>query len=168
MEYADIWEKTLAADEKVDYEFSLSDQYRLFNFFMRIIIGFILSAILYFASIWLSVSFFVVIVLCLSFYYIFYLKVSNAFAFTNERVLIHRGWLSTYTISIDYPKITDITIVEPFFERILMGSGDLHIDTAGTPHQEIVLRHISSPYEVKKKLEEIRSKIPFLPDSAGA
>lgn len=167
MEYANIWEKILAADEKIDYEFSLGNQYRWFNFFIRIIIGFILSAILYFASIWLSIFFFIAIVLCLSFHYIFYLKVSNAFAFTNERVLIHRGWLSTNTISIDYPKITDITIVEPFFEKILMGSGDLHIDTAGTPHQEIVLRHISSPYEVKKKLEQIRSKISFSIDSTG-
>ncbi|KKR02813.1 MAG: hypothetical protein UT31_C0040G0007 [Parcubacteria group bacterium GW2011_GWF2_39_13b] len=161
MEYADIWEKTLANNEKIDFEFSISGHYRQFNLFIRLIIAFIFSSFFYFASIWLSAFIFTLIFLCLIFYYEFYLRAANAYAFTNQRVLIHRGWLSTHTISIDYQKITDLTVVEPFFERILTNSGDLHIDTAGTPAQEIVLRHISSPYEAKKKLEEIKSKINY-------
>ena len=156
MDYHDIWQKTLATDEKVEYEFSIGRQYRMFNLFIRIIIGFVLTAPFYLASARLSIFLFAIIILCLLFYYIFYLKVANAYAFTNKRVLIHYGWLSTDTTSIYYKQITDTTVVEPFFERILMGSGDLHIDTAGTPNQEVVLKHIDSPYETKKKLENIR------------
>jgi hypothetical protein len=32
------------------------------------------------------------------------------------------------------------------------------IDTAGTTLQEVILKHIESPYEVKKKLDALKDK----------
>lgn len=78
------------------------------------------------------------------------------FAFTDRRVIIHRGWLWTNAISIDYDKITDMVVKERFFERLIMGTGDLLLDTAGTGEFEIVLSSIADPYAAKKRLEEIK------------
>ena len=53
-----------------------------------------------------------------TFFYGFYFKIANAYAFTDHRVLAHRGWLSTNLVSIDYSKITNVTVEEPFFTKI--------------------------------------------------
>jgi uncharacterized membrane protein YdbT with pleckstrin-like domain len=84
------------------------------------------------------------------------MKVANAYAFTNRRVLIHRGWLSTHLLSIDYLKITDVSVREPLMDRLLTKSGHLSINTAGTSRTEVVLKNIDHPYETKKQLDKVR------------
>jgi len=139
--YQKIWNKVLADGEKTKYEFVISNKYLKFNIILWIILSFFLMFIpLPFAL----------------FYYGYYLKVANAYAFTNKRILVHRGWLSTTTISIDYDKITDIRVSESFLEKILYKTGSLVINTAGTGRPEVMLYHIDSPYEVKKNLEKIK------------
>jgi uncharacterized membrane protein YdbT with pleckstrin-like domain len=163
MDYQEIWQKVLASDETIEYEFSVGKLFRQFNIFIKTFLGIIIAVLLY--SFWLILKLpfpeiffgiFFLYFIFLVFYYGFYLKAANAYALTNKRVLIHQGWLSTDLICVDYNKITDLTVVVPFFESLITGTGDLHIDTAGTPMQEIVLRHIAAPYEIRKKLEEIR------------
>lgn len=149
MKYEKIWQKTLSSDEKVEYEFSVGDRYIKFG----LIIWGIISLPLLFAM-----GFGIFIFLVALFYYAFYLKAANAYAFTNKRVLIHRGWLSTHMISVDYSKITDIHIREPFFDRIITHTGNIAIITAGTTVDQIVLQHINAPYEVKKKLDALKDK----------
>jgi uncharacterized membrane protein YdbT with pleckstrin-like domain len=148
MEYEHIWKKALRDDETVQYEFSLSKKYRNFYLVLFSIIGlfFMLG----------SFPTGVIILLLVFFYFGFYLRVSNAYALTDKRVLIHRGWLSTNATSIEYQHITDVTVQEPFLERIITKSGDLSINTAGTSAKEVVLKHIATPYEVRKKIDEIR------------
>lgn len=147
MTYEKIWQKTLASDEKVEHEFSIGDKYIKFEL---VLWGVICLPFLFVMGLGL---FFFLIVL---FYFAFYLRVANAYAFTNKRVLIHRGWLSTHMISVDYSKITDIHIREPFFDRILTHTGNIAIITAGTTTDQITLQHISDPYEVKKKLDALK------------
>jgi hypothetical protein len=53
--------------------------------------------------------------------------------------------------------MTDITVREPFLDRLITKTGHLIINTAGTGFQEVILIHIERPYEIKKKLDEIRS-----------
>jgi uncharacterized membrane protein YdbT with pleckstrin-like domain len=151
MNYEKIWNKTLSPDEKVEYEFSIGNRYR--KFFL--IIWGIISLPFLFAY---DYRFGILIFLIALFYYGFYLKVANAYAFTNKRVLIHRGWLSTNTTSIDYSKITDVYIQEPFFDRLITHTGHIAINTAGTTLYEVILKHIESPYEVKKKLDALKDK----------
>lgn len=98
----------------------------------------------------------IIIILLSAFYYAFYLKVANAYAFSGDRVLIHKGWLSTKLISTEYQKITNVTVHDPFISRIITKTGTLVIDTAGTSGKEIQLTRIERPYEVKKKLDELR------------
>ena len=149
MQYANVWKKVLRDDEKVEYEFSIGKGYRMLWLILLSLIGLLLllsSPTI--AIIWLAVFFF---------YFGFYLKVSNAYALTDKRVLIHKGWLSTHTISIEYSKITDVTVREPFLERLITKTGNLAINTAGSSEKEVVLKHITSPYEVRKKLDSIRN-----------
>ncbi len=149
MNYEKIWNKTLGSDEKVEYEFSIGSRYIKFG----LIVWGIISLPFLFAA-----GFGILIFLIALFYYGFYLKVANAYAFTNKRVLIHRGWLSTHTTSIDYSKITDVHIQEPFFDRIITHTGHIAINTAGTTLHEVILKHIESPYEIKKKLDALKDK----------
>lgn len=150
MNYQKIWQKTLTNDEKLEYEFSISKRYRI----IKIIIWVSLMSIflLYENTRGLAIT----VILFVLFYYGFYLKVANAYALTNKRILVHKGWLSTRAISVDYNKITDIIVVEPFFSRIFYKSGHLAVDTAGTGLHEIVLRNISTPYETKKIISGIK------------
>ena len=148
--YQKIWAKVLSSDEKTKYEFGISGKYIRF----ALILWGIISVLLLFAM-----GLGIITFLIAYFYYAFYLRASNAYAFTNKRVLIHSGQLSTSLKSIDYNKITDIKIDEGFFERILYKTGSITINTAGTGLAEVILRHIDKPYEVKKQLEKIKAEI---------
>jgi hypothetical protein len=58
--------------------------------------------------------------------------------------------------SADYQKVTDVMVAEPFLNRIIYHTGSLEIDSAGTNRENIVLNHVERPYEIKKKLNELR------------
>lgn len=149
MEYKKIWNKVLRDDEEVEYEFSLGKRYRMFYLTLFIILGLFLLLGLPPLG--------VIFILFSLFYFGFYLRVANAYAFTNKRVLVHTGWLNTHAISIEYEKITDVTVQEPFLERLITKTGNLSINTAGTTAKEVILKHIPTPYEVRKKLDNIRT-----------
>ena len=150
MDYKQIWGKTLNTSEQVKYEFSVGDRYRMTGLVVWVLIG----ALLMFSS----VQYGMIVILFSVFYFGFYIRAANVYAFTNQRVLVHRGWLSTKLISTDYQKITDVTVHEPFLSRVFFHVGSLEIDTAGTNRKDIVLKNIEHPYEVKKKLDELRGQ----------
>jgi hypothetical protein len=149
MKYASTWAKTLNSDEKVQYEFSVADKYR----YVYLVVLLILGGILFFTPlITIALPYSVVV----AFYFGFYLKVANAYALTDRRILIHRGWLSTHTISVEYNKITDVTVIEPFLEKLITQTGHLAVNTAGSGGNEIILKHIEHPYELKKRIDQMR------------
>ena len=148
MNYSKVWEKVLAEDEKVIYEFSISNKYINFSLIFFLLFSIILSFVLIGIPLLIYVLF----------YYLFYIKVANAYAFTNKRILIHQGWLSTKLTSIDYYQITDTYVLEPFLARIFTKSGHLVVNTAGTSLFEVYLRYVDYPYEVKKKLDLLKDE----------
>lgn len=149
MRYGKIWEKVLSEGESVEFEFTIGHGYVVAGLVTWGLLGLCLLAFKPVA--WLGT---IILILAL-FRHLFYLKRANVFAFTNRHVLVHRGWLSTNTISVDYQKITDVHVGEPFLDRIITHTGSLAVITAGTTADQIVLRHISEPYEVKKKLDAL-------------
>lgn len=151
MQYQKIWDKVLNPNEIIKYEFSIGPFYRKLCLILWCLFGvlFILSGD--------TAGFGIIVILLAAFYYAFYLKVANAYAFSDDRVLIHKGWLSTKLISTEYQKITNVTVHDPFISRIITKTGTLVIDTAGTSGKEITLTRIERPYEVKKKLDELRT-----------
>ncbi len=138
-----MWEKILSQGEEIKYEFGIGKQYINIRTALIIIIG----------VLFLSLGFGIFIIAYGLFYY-WYLNNAYKIAFTNKRVLKHRGWLSTDLISIDYDKITDIKVEEPFINKIIYGIGYLYISTASTPN--IILDSIDNPYEVKKILDGLK------------
>lgn len=148
--YQKIWQKITGDEEEIKEEFSKGGRYIKISLI-----------------IWLTVAFFffisddfreigVLIALIALFYYPFYLRVANLYGFTNRRVIIHNGWLSTRMISVDYDKITDVSARQGILEKILFKTGDLFIATAGTNQREVVLTRIQDPYQTKKELDKIR------------
>lgn len=150
--YKEIWDKLLNSGEKLKYQFSVGDRYTTVGLIMWGIVAliFILTKVMWIIGL--------IILIIAAFYYKFYLTAANVYAFTDRRVLIHKGWLSTHTISVDYPKITDIHIIEPFFDRVVTHTGHIAIITAGSTRDQIILQHIEAPYEVKKKLDALKDK----------
>jgi uncharacterized membrane protein YdbT with pleckstrin-like domain len=150
MKYQEIWDKTLTDQEKVQYEFSVGQGYKKFNLIVWTIIG----VLLLFA--W---GFGIIVLAIVWFYYGFYVEKANVYAFTDKRILQHRGWLSTRTITIDYHMITDVQVREPFFQRVFTHTGSLSVDTASSNklHHEITFPNVDSPYELKKRLDALRT-----------
>lgn len=139
LRYLYIWERTLNPNEKVLYENNISSKYTIFLMLVLLIL---------FAIFIFPIPF-------ILFYCLYYTKVSFAYCFTNKRILIHNGWLSRKLISIEYPKITDVHVIEPFIDRVILGSGDVVINTASTNTYEVILENVDNPNEVKKKLDLI-------------
>ena len=150
MTYEKIWKKILSDDEKIEYEFSVGDRY--------LKIGFVVATMVSVAMMFIEVYSATILLLLSWFLFAFYLRAANAYALTNKRILIHKGWLSTQLTSIDYSKITDINVREPFFERIIARTGYIYINTAGTDKEEAILSSIDAPYEVKKKIDILKDK----------
>ncbi|MDA3802564.1 MAG: PH domain-containing protein [Patescibacteria group bacterium] len=99
---------------------------------------------------------FIIIPLIL-FYYLFYLKVSNEFVFTTDRVLIKKGWIGTKTISAKFSRITDVNVSQSLIERILK-TGTISINTAGSEGYEVILKHVATPYNLKKDLHNLKER----------
>ena len=156
MSHQKIWDKALGEGERIEHEFSLSSRYLNFNLFFWMLVGLV---ILVFG--FSNIIFFVVGVLMFAvafFHFGFLLRWSNRFAFTNKRVLIHRGWLNTSMMSIDYSQITEIEARQDFTEKLLYKSGSIFLNTAGSSHQEAVITNVGDPYMLKQKLAELMEK----------
>lgn len=161
------WQKIISPQEKIELTFSLGKRYlntirwfwfllASFSFFLSFqtiksenkIIDIIGFALLFLGFI-------------LAFYSLFgpwYLRKTNNFAFTNRRILVLRGWLSTKLMSVEFDKITNIQVEQKILEKIFFNTGSLIIDTAGTSSQEIIITNIEEPYKIKAKLDELMSK----------
>lgn len=148
IDFKNVWAKILSNGEKVEYEFSLSNTYRYIGLIFGIIVGLLL--------LYWNQSYGVTAIIFFIFYFGFYLKAANAYAFTDKRILIHRGWLSTKLTSVDYKKITDVKAQEPFFTKLFYKAGHLVINTAGSSDSEIILKNIPTPYKLIQKLDELR------------
>lgn len=106
--------------------------------------------------IWTAVGvFFLIILPILLFYYLYYLRISHEYVFTNHRILIKRGWISNKTISIHYNRITDVSINQNIIDRILK-IGSVSISTAGSEGYKAVLAHVSKPHQIKRRLYSLK------------
>jgi membrane protein YdbS with pleckstrin-like domain len=92
------------------------------------------------------------------FYTLFYLKRACRYALTDKRVISVSGWLNKSKVYIDYANITDISINQKFIDRKL-GVGELKINTAGGPSNEIIMKAIQDPVKIKDKIYEIRDAL---------
>lgn len=89
------------------------------------------------------------------FYNFYYLKITNQYAFSNQRVIIKRGWLNTKITTIHYNRMTDASVMQDFIDKII-GIGGLSISTAGSEGYKVELTHIDHPSQKKKELFDLK------------
>lgn len=143
-----IEKKIINSDEKILVKFGVARAYFSFWIFLGIVV--LVISLIFIKDLWLA--------LLLGLYLIgygFYLKAAYYYFFTDKRIIHYHQFFGTDLISIDYQKITDMNVKENFLEKIFLNSGNLAINTSGTPKEEIVFTHISDPHLFKKKLDEI-------------
>lgn len=155
MDYTKIWKKTLAPGEKVEYEFSVGKKYAKYSMTLGCLAGIaLLFTLEYFVG--------VLVIIASVVYFNYFLKLTNAYAFTNKRVILYRGWIASNLISIDYTKITDVIVDQSVYGKIT-NSGNLIVNTAGELFKNLKekqkIEYIDDPYEAKKKLDQIRSSV---------
>ncbi len=148
MNNSNNWQNILQPEEIIKHQFSLSPRFLKF--------GLLVSTILSLPLMFLY-GLGILTALIALFYFGFYLRMANNYIFTNKRIIARFGWLNIETISIDYNKVTDIKIKEPFFDRFIIGSGHLIINTAGSDKEELVLQHLDNPQNIKQILETIKN-----------
>lgn len=143
-----IWDKFLSNGEGLKATFSVSKRYRKFGMALWILVS---IPLLFIQGLG------VLTFLYALFYFGYYLKHFNNYALTDKRILIYKGWIHKQAICVDYEKITDIEIREPFIDRVMIKSGDILIDTAGLEEKKIILKHIDNPYKIKKQINELKN-----------
>jgi uncharacterized membrane protein YdbT with pleckstrin-like domain len=148
MDKSATWAKLLSDGEKIEYEFSVGKIYRKRGLIGSLI--FLVPLALFFHG---PIS--IGILLMTVFMYAYYLEANNSYAFTDRRIIIHTGVFSTETISVDYSKITDVSVKQGWNEKRIYKTGELRINTAGTSATEVVLKNIEDPYEVRKILTRL-------------
>ncbi len=166
----EVLEKILSSNEEIKYQFSFGETYLRISKIMTIAIGssiLILLGVFGLPALEIDILFIVLIVGALVglltgysfFYFGWFLKRTNIYVISNRRVIIHIGWLSTRVTSVDFRQITDIKVIQPFFEKVIFGTGILKINTAGMEAHPIILSHIEDPYKIKKIINEIRHSL---------
>lgn len=103
----------------------------------------------------LAAIYFLVILPIAWFYYFYYLKISNQYVFTNQRMIIKRGWINVKTITIHYNRMTDASVKQDLIDKII-GIGSLSVSTAGSEGYKVNLNHIEKPNRTKQELYNLK------------
>jgi membrane protein YdbS with pleckstrin-like domain len=163
MKYESIWKKVLNGNETVEHEFSIGNGYVR----TRMIAWGLLAVAVYVLGNWVfsqwwffDRGFFLTISAGIlawgAIFSWFYAKKSHAYAFTNKRMIVHRGMFTTKTVTVDYNRITDVYVREGWLQKYISGTGTLAVSNSGD--NEIVLKHVDKPYELKKILDQLSEK----------
>lgn len=87
--------------------------------------------------------------------YAFYFRVARHYVLTNQRTIGTIGWLSKRTISVDYEMITDLRVNQDLFERLVLGTGMVCVNTAGGDLEEIFLERVDEPYRLSNQIRQL-------------
>ena len=150
---AEIKEKFILPNEKILIKFGVSKIYSGFWIFLGILIliASIIVSLFFISDFWLAI-FLGFALICHG----FYLRLAYFYFLTDKRIIYYYRFFHTNLVSVDYKKITDLNVKENFLEKIFFGSGNLAINTAGGPKEEIIFYHIDNPHQIKNKLDEIK------------
>lgn len=125
------YKKFLAPNEKVIKVFDYANS----QFVWDLIIGILLIPLLFFGLIWILIA--------------VYRKITLRYLVTNKRVIVKKGLISQSTVSADYSKITDITVKQGILGRLLLHTGTIFLNTAGTDLAEVNIKWVDNPFKAK-------------------
>ncbi len=157
-----VWSEILSNGETISFAFSIGSRYIKFRAIFWGIIGFFMflcpAVVFLTLGIWFMSIVFMIIFALIVWYPLFYIPRANLYALTNKRVLVRKGWLSTTMQSVDYHNITDVAVKQDFLSKQMLKTGTIVINTAGHLTNQIVLRDVEAPYEIKKKVDHLKAQ----------
>lgn len=80
---------------------------------------------------------------------------SNRYLLTTRRVLVKKGIFGVKLTAALFDKITHLEVDQSFLDRLVMHHGTIIINTAGMSKDEISLRFVDYPLELKNLLERL-------------
>lgn len=80
---------------------------------------------------------------------------SNRYLLTTRRVVVKQGLFSVKLTAALFDKITHLEVDQSFVDRFLLHHGSIIINTAGMNKNEITLRYVDYPMEIKNLLERL-------------
>lgn len=80
---------------------------------------------------------------------------AHRYLLTTRRVIVKDGVFAINVASALYDKITHIEVHQSFWDKILMHYGTIKVNTAGTNKDELVLKYVDYPIELKNVLERL-------------
>jgi uncharacterized membrane protein YdbT with pleckstrin-like domain len=80
---------------------------------------------------------------------------ANRYLLTTRRVIIKKGLFSVKLTAALYDKITHLEVDQSFMDRIFLHHGDIIVNTAGMHKDEIVLKFVDYPMEIKNLMERL-------------
>jgi uncharacterized membrane protein YdbT with pleckstrin-like domain len=80
---------------------------------------------------------------------------SHRYLLTTRRVIIKDGFFAVKLITALYDKITHIEVDQGFMDRLIMKHGNIIINTAGGNKDELKMKYVDNPLDVKNLLERL-------------
>jgi uncharacterized membrane protein YdbT with pleckstrin-like domain len=170
------WKRFLLPNETLVHTFGISGRYIFIFWIVPAMVVFAIATYTILANPFLGGLVFVVALgmLLPPFFMGFFVH----YAITDVRVVSRRGIFHKYYVTADLHAVTDVTIFEPFLERLFTNSGIVGVNTAGSDSIEVVFQHVSKPYEIRqdiyKHLQRVRLAngaayaAPHMPKSPAA
>lgn len=144
------WKRFLLPDENIIHLFGVSKRYIVVFW---IIPAFALFVLMIFMG---SISIILGVLMAFAFLSttlpIIYLRYFVHYAITDQRVMTREGILHKEFITADLPSVTDITVNESFFERVLARTGEIGVNTAGSDFVELHFRHVRKPLLIRSDI----------------
>ncbi|MBI2329829.1 PH domain-containing protein [Candidatus Daviesbacteria bacterium] len=81
-----------------------------------------------------------------------YKKLTLKYLVTDKRVVLKKGLIGQSTVSADYSKITDVTVQQGILGRLILHTGTIVLNTAGTDLGEVILKWVQNPFEAKNTI----------------
>lgn len=83
-----------------------------------------------------------------------YRKLTIKYFVTDKRVIIKKGLIGQSTVSASYSQISDVTVTQGILGRLVLHTGTIVINTAGTDLAEITMDWVENPFETKNIIYE--------------
>ena len=83
-----------------------------------------------------------------------YRKITILYLITDKRVIVKKGLIGQSTISADYSQITDVSVEQGILGRLILHTGTIVLDTAGTDLAKVQLKWVENPFETKNFIYE--------------
>lgn len=87
--------------------------------------------------------------------YALYFRWARHYILTNERVLATTGWIAQNTDSVNYEYITNIDVEQDVFERIILQTGLVKIESASAAVDVVRLDRVDQPYQIAAMIRQL-------------